>query len=89
MGTENPPRLRDQIIRRDVAGGDALADFELGELNIQPNEITALARDDDDAAIVGRLDQRLEANVGKVGDGKDVHHAPGMVGGIAVQFAPD
>ena len=36
-----------------------------------------------------RLDQRLEADVGKVGDGKDVHDAPGMVGGIAAQLAPD
>ena len=86
---ENPPRLRDQVIGRDVAVGDPLAGVELGEFDIEPDQIAAFARDDDDAAVVGRLDQRLEADVGEVGDGKDVHDAPGMVGGIAAQLAPD
>ena len=89
IGVENPPRLRDQVVRRDVAVGDPLAGVEIGEFDIEPDEITALARDDDDAAVAGRLDQRLEANVGEVGDGKHVHDAPGMVGGIAAQLAPD
>ena len=31
----------------------------------------------------------LEADVGKIGDGEDVHHAPGLIGGIALQRAPD
>ena len=86
---EYPPRLRDQIIRRDVAVGDPLAGVEIGEFDIEPDQIAAFARNDEDAAVVGRLDQRLEADVGKVGDGKHVHDAPGMVGGIAAQLAPD
>ena len=63
IGIENPPRLRDQIVGRDVAVGDPLAGVELVELDIEAEQIAALARDDDDAAVVGGLDQRLEANV--------------------------
>ena len=89
MRIEDPLRLRDHVVGRDVAVGDPLADVELGELDIDADQIAAFPRDDEDAAVVGRLDQRLEADVGKVGDGQHVHHAPGVVGGIAVQLAPD
>ena len=81
--------LRDQMVGRDVAACDPLAGVQLVELDIEPDQIAALARDDEDAAVVGGLDQRLEADIGKVGDGQHIHHAPGVVGGIAVQRAAD
>ena len=58
MRMEDPPRLGDQIIRRDVAVGDPLAGVEVGEFDIEPDQIAAFARDHDDAAVVRRLDQR-------------------------------
>ena len=85
MGIENAPRRRDQIVGRDVAIGDALVGAELVELDIQAKQIAALARNDDDAAVAGGLDQRLEADVGEIGDGEHVHHAPGVIGGVAVR----
>ena len=89
IGLENAPRRRDQIVDGDVAIRDSFAGVELVHLDIQANEIAAFARDDDDAAVVGGLDQRLEADVREVGDGQHVHHAPGVIGGVAVQRAPD
>src|ERR1700722_4965570 len=32
---ENPLRLRDKLVERDIAAGDALADVELGELDVE------------------------------------------------------
>ena len=31
----------------------------------------------------------LAADVGEVGDGQHIHHAPGLIGRVAVQRAPD
>ena len=54
---ENPPRLRDQLINGDIAACDPFADFEFGDLNIEADEVAAFPRDDEDAALIGRLDQ--------------------------------
>ena len=89
VGAENPLRLRDELFERDVAACDPFADFELGELDVETDEIAALPRDDEHAALMGGLDQALAANVREVGDGQHIHHAPGVVCGIAVKFAPD
>ena len=62
---------------------------QLAELDIEPHQVAALARDDDDVALLGRLDQRLGPDVREIGDGEHVHHAPGLVGRIAGQFAAD
>ena len=37
----------------------------------------------------GRLYQRLQPDVGKVGDRKDIHHAPGLIGRIAAKRPPE
>jgi hypothetical protein len=52
---ENPPRLRDELIDADIAACDPFADFELGELDVEAEEIAAFPRDDDDRAIIGGL----------------------------------
>ncbi len=89
VGGENAARRRDQVVVADVAIGNPFAGFELVEFDVQPEQIAAFPRNDDDAAVVGGLDQRLEAHVRKVGHGQHIHHAPGVVGGIAMQRAPD
>ena len=86
---ENPLRLGDELFDRDIAACDPFADFELGELDIEADEIAAFPRDDENAALMGGLDQALAANVREIGDGQHIHHAPGVVGGIAVKLAPD
>jgi len=35
------------------------------------------------------MDRGFQPDVGEIGDGENVHHAPGLVGGIALQFAAD
>ena len=77
----------DDLVNADVAGCNALIHREFVEFHINAHEIPALARDEHDAAFIGGLDQRLETDVGKVGDHQHVHHAPGMVGRIALQRA--
>ena len=62
---------------------------ELVELDIDTDQVAALARNDEDAAFVGRLDQRLEADIGEVGDGEHVHHAPGLIGRVAAKRPTD
>ena len=37
----------------------------------------------------GRLDQTFHADIGEVGDGKNIHHAPGLIGRIPAQRAPE
>ena len=54
VGAEDRLRPGDELVERDVAAGDALADVELGELDVEPKEIAALARDDEHAARHGR-----------------------------------
>src|SRR5262249_45344170 len=63
--------------------------FELGELDIEADEVAAFPGDDDDAALIVRLDQRLAANVREIGDGQHIHDPPGVVGGIAAKLAPN
>ena len=68
---------------------DPLVRVELVELDIDADQIAAFARDEQDAALAGGLDQRLQADIGEVGDGKDIHHAPGLIGRIPAQRAPE
>ncbi len=64
---------------------DPLVLVELVELDIDADQVAALARDENDVALAGRLDQRLHADVGEVGDGQHVHHAPCVIGRVPVQ----
>ena len=68
---------------------DAFADFELGELDVEADEISAFPRDDENVALMCGLDQALAANVREIGDGQHIHHAPGVVCRVAVKLAPD
>src|SRR4029079_10497577 len=54
---ENALRRRDQIVGRDIAIGYPLPGTELVEFDIQPEKISTLAPNDDDAAVIGGLYQ--------------------------------
>ena len=57
MRIENPPRLRDQVVGGDIAVRHTLVRIEFVELDIETKQIAAFARNDDDAAVIGGLDQ--------------------------------
>ena len=86
---QHTPGDRDHLVGRHGAHRGASGRVDLAEIDVEAHEIAALARDEHDVAPVARLDCGLDPNVGEVGDGKDVHHAPGMVGEITAQLAPD
>ena len=61
---------------------------QLVHLDVEAHQVAALARNHQQVA-VGGLHGRLEADVGEVGDGQHVHHAPGLVGRVAHQLPAD
>ena len=74
---QHAPRGRDDVVLRVlVAEGVALARVDLAEVDVQPHEVAAFARDEQDVALVRRLDRGLQPDVRKVGDGEHVDHAP-------------
>ena len=77
------------MIGRDVQVRDPLILVELVELDIEADEIAAFTGNDQEVAFVGRMDHRLDADVGEVGDGEHVHDAPGLVRRIPVQRPPE
>src|SRR5271165_3127753 len=89
IGMQDPPRRGDQIVGRDVQARGPFVLIEFLELDVEADEITAFAWNDQEAAFIGRLDRRLEANVGEVGDGQDIHYAPGLIGRIPIERQPE
>ena len=89
IGVEDTPGARDHVVDRDIPVGDAFARIELVHLDIDAEQIAALARDDDDAAVLGRLDQAFHTHVREIGCRQHIHHAPGVIGRIATQGAAE
>ena len=58
------------------------------EVDIAPEQVAALTRNVEDMALVGG-DDALGADVREVGVGDHVHHAPGMVGDLALVRGAD
>ena len=56
VGVEDALGSGDQLFKRDVASCHALVHREFVELYVEANQITALARNNHDAALIGRLD---------------------------------
>jgi hypothetical protein len=67
----------------------AVVGVDLAEVDVQAHEVPALAGDDEQVAAAARLDRGLEPDVGEVGHGEDVQHAPGVVGGVPAKLEPD
>ena len=86
VGVKNTLCCGNQLFKGDVAPGHALVFSKFVHLYINPGHITAFARNDQQTAFTGRLDQRLETEIRKVGVDQYVHHAPGMVGRLALQM---
>ncbi len=76
---KNPPRFGDELIEGDIAVRNPFAGIEFGEFDIEADEVTAFPRDDENGALIGGLDQRLAANVRKIGNRQHIHDAPGAV----------
>ena len=62
---------------------------DLAEVDVEPHHVAALARDEQDVALVRGLDRGLEPDVREVGDGQHVHDAPGVVGEVAARHGAD
>ena len=77
------------LLRVLVAEGVAIVGVDLAEIDVEPHQVAALARDQQYVALVGRLDRGFQADVGKVGNGQHVDHAPGVVGEVAVRHRTD
>ena len=88
VGVEDATGGRDKVLRSNVEARGALVLGELVEFDIDTEHVSALARNDEGAAVVSRLDRRLKADVGKVGNGQNIHHTPCLVGGVAMQRPP-
>ena len=75
------------VVLGELAVGRLLVRAQFVELDIHAEDVTAFAGQHQHVALLGRRDQTLLAHIGEVGVGQDVHHAPGLVGGVAVQLA--
>ena len=80
---QNALRGADDVVQRDRAVGDALFLGEFVHLHVDAQLVAALARDDEDVALLLGLDDAFFADIGKIGDREHVHHAPGLIGVVA------
>jgi hypothetical protein len=65
-----------ELLRRDAAVVEHLPVVDGVELDVEPDQVAALARDDQQVPLVRREDGGLEPDVREVGDGEDVHDSP-------------
>ena len=54
---------------RVFAEGFAFVRVDLAEVDVEANHVAAFARDEEDVALVRRLNRGLESDVRKIGDG--------------------
>ena len=80
IGAENLLRGADQVLFRDISIAHPFAFAEGLYLDIDSRHISAFARNDQQRSARIRLDQRLLPYIREIGDGKDVHHTPRLVG---------
>ena len=88
-GLKHALRGLDDLLLRDVPEGVAVGRVDLAEIDVEPHQVAALARDEQDVALVGRLDRRLQPDIREVGDGEHVDDAPGVVGEVAMRHGAD
>ena len=89
IGFDDAVGGRDHVVLGELLAGGLFAFLELVEFHVHAEHIAAFARQDQHIAFVRRRDQALLPHVREVGVGEDVHHAPGLVGGVAMQFTAD
>ena len=89
VGVEDRVGLGDDLLDGGVAHGALVVGVHLAEVHVHAEEVAAFARDQQDAAARAGLDGALEADVREVGDGQDVHDAPGVVGLVTGEGAAD
>ena len=80
--------LVDDVLERCVADGVIVVHGHLAQVHVHAEQVPAFAGDVQDRTVHG-LDRALGADIREVRIRQDVHHAPGMVGGVAGQLAAD
>ena len=87
IGPDDAVGRGNHVVLGELALGGLFVGLELVELDVHAEHVAALARQDQHIAFVGRRDQALLPHIGEIGVGQNVHHAPGLVRGVAFQFA--
>ena len=77
-----------QLLRSDTPLVEVRPVADFVQLDVEPDQVSALPRDDQDVAPLG-VDRALHADVREVGDRQGVHHTPRFVGRVADQLAAD
>ncbi len=88
-GGEDALRLVDDMRGVHATVGHALVLAQPVEFDIEPHQMPALARQDHQRALILRAHEGFHPPVGEIGDGQQVDHPSGVVGGVAVQGAAD
>ena len=86
---KDPLRGRDHAFLGVRPGKPRDVGIGLAHVDIKPDEIAAFARYEQDIALVLRLDRGFQPDIGKVSDREHVHHAPGVVGEVALRLRAD
>ena len=86
---QDPVRDRGQLLRGDTPVLEHLLVADVVQLDVEPDQVSALARNDKDVALVRGVDRAFEPDVREVGDRQGVQDAPGLVHRVADQFAAD
>ena len=69
IGAQHTLRGPDDHLLRVFTEGFALIRVDLAEVDVEANHVAAFARDEEDVALVRRLNRGLESDVRKIGDG--------------------
>jgi hypothetical protein len=86
---QDPVGDLDQLLRGDAAVLEHLLVADVVQGDVEPHQVAALARDDQDVARVAGVDRALEPDVGEVGHRQRVDDAPRLVHRVAFQLAAD
>ena len=89
IGMEDRLCRPDEIGGIDIPAARALALGKSFHLDVDTGQIAAFARNDQKRAATTRLDQRLLPYVGEIRHGENVHHAPGLVRRVPLEFKAD
>ena len=88
MWPEDLLRGGNQILEADIAVANTFTFAKGFHLDIDAGHIAAFARNDQQGTTASCLYQGLLANIRKVCDSQNIHHAPRLVGGITFQLQP-
>ena len=89
VGVEDVVGLADDLLDGGFPHGALVVGVHFAQVHVHAEQVAAFAGDQQDAAAGSGLDGALGADVREVGDGEDVHDAPGVVGLVAGEVTAD